>query len=161
MGKNDAIEHYDSIMPVYTKLGEKVNTLLMEVLELSNINIHASSYRLKTKSSFERKAKLKGYKNPSADITDILGVRVIAYVEDDVVKICSLIREIFDVDELRSVNKNDELGEDRVGYRSYHFICNLKADRLKLPEYKKFDGLYFEIQVRTILQHSWAECVFQ
>jgi hypothetical protein len=36
-------------------------------------------------------------------------------------------------------------------------VVRLGINRNKLPEYKKFAGLTAEIQVRTVLQHAWAE----
>jgi len=46
---------------------------------------------------------------------------------------------------------------DRFGYMSLHYIVYLNDSRSKLPEYIGLTGLKFEIQIRTILQHSWAE----
>ncbi|MDY9925536.1 hypothetical protein [Methanosarcina sp.] len=66
-----------------------------------------------------------------------------------------MVTSIFDIKEYK--NKSESLGTDRVGYRSEHFIAVLTSDRIKLAEYKKFEGLLFEIQIRTILEHSWAE----
>jgi hypothetical protein len=36
-------------------------------------------------------------------------------------------------------------------------LVKLKENRLALPEYARFRGLVAELQVRTILQHAWAE----
>jgi putative GTP pyrophosphokinase len=44
-----------------------------------------------------------------------------------------------------------------VGYRSTHIICDLGDKRTSLPEYAPYKGLLFEIQIRTVLQHAWAE----
>jgi putative GTP pyrophosphokinase len=33
----------------------------------------------------------------------------------------------------------------------------LPQDRINLAEYRKFEGLLFEVQIRTILEHCWAE----
>lgn len=44
-----------------------------------------------------------------------------------------------------------------MGYKSVHLICKLNNERASLPENEKYRQLAFEIQVRTILQHSWAE----
>lgn len=46
---------------------------------------------------------------------------------------------------------------DKFGYRSLHYVLTLKGNRSKLTEYKKFKNIKVEIQIRTILQHSWAE----
>ena len=46
---------------------------------------------------------------------------------------------------------------DQIGYRSYHFICDLGEKRVALPEFEVFRGRCFEIQVQTVLQHAWAE----
>ena len=56
----------------------------------------------------------------------------------------------------------------RSAANSYQALCFLLSDteehtkrlgsnRRKLSEYKKFDGLVAEIQIRTVLQHAWAE----
>ncbi|MCU4334663.1 hypothetical protein KTG74_14805 [Acinetobacter pittii] len=56
-----------------------------------------------------------------------------------------------------SVNKSEKLGEEKVGYRSVHFVCDVGQDREKLPEFSAYKGLCFEIQIRTALEHAWAE----
>jgi putative GTP pyrophosphokinase len=49
------------------------------------------------------------------------------------------------------------LEEDRLGYQSVHFIVKLSETRINLPEYKQYKNLMCEIQVRTVMQHAWAE----
>jgi len=44
-----------------------------------------------------------------------------------------------------------------VGYLSVHFVASLSKQRNKLTEYSQIKNLKFEIQVRTLLQHAWAE----
>jgi putative GTP pyrophosphokinase len=151
------IEQFQLIRPVYESLGTKIREIINENLRLKELNSYLITDRAKSIGSFEEKIRKKHYGNPLAEITDLCGVRVIAYVEDDVVKICNLVYELFEVDESKSINKNDELGDNKVGYKSVHLICRLKEDRLRLPENLKYHSLSFEIQVRTILQHSWAE----
>jgi putative GTP pyrophosphokinase len=40
---------------------------------------------------------------------------------------------------------------------SLHYIAQLNTARSALVEYRKFSGIKFEIQIRSILQHAWAE----
>lgn len=47
--------------------------------------------------------------------------------------------------------------EERFGYRSIHYLVTLKESRTELAEYKPFSRAIVEVQVRTILQHAWAE----
>lgn len=46
---------------------------------------------------------------------------------------------------------------DRFGYLSLHYIVSLSEDRTNLTEYKEFQNIKFEIQIRSMLQHTWAE----
>ena len=46
---------------------------------------------------------------------------------------------------------------DRFGYQSIHYLVRLAAARARLPEYRRFAAHTVEVQVRTILQHAWAE----
>jgi hypothetical protein len=47
--------------------------------------------------------------------------------------------------------------QERLGYQSIHYLVSLGPKRTSLPEYRPFKDMVAEIQVRTILQHAWAE----
>jgi len=89
-------------------------------------------------------------------ITDLSGVRVITFLPRTVDDVCKCIEEQFEVVE-RVDHGLSLLQLERFGYQSVHFIISLNAQRLALPEYQRFSGSKAEIQVRTILQHAWAE----
>ena len=73
------------------------------------------------------------------------------------IAINELVRSLFEVDDRNSLDRAAILGLDRLGYRSTHFVCTLGQQRAALPEYDALGNLKFEIQVRTVLQHAWAE----
>ncbi|WP_395633769.1 GTP pyrophosphokinase family protein [Flavobacterium sp.] len=141
----------------YKKLCLKIESILNEILEIEKIPFHAINSRVKDVESFRNKISNDKYDKPTEQITDFSGIRIIAYVEDDVKKISNIIESIFDIDPKRSIDKSKNLGTNKVGYKSVHYIAKLKKDRTCLVEYKSLEGLFFEIQVRTILQHAWAE----
>ena len=157
MENNETSNQYIRLRPIYKKLATKIALIIEELLELNNINFHAVSYRAKTVESFSEKTKKPKYTDPLNELTDLAGIRVIGYVEDDVKKISKIIEETFDIDQSNSLDKSIELGVDKVGYKSVHYVCMLPKSRTSLPEYDRFKDLQFEIQIRTILQHSWAE----
>jgi len=88
---------------------------------------------------------------------DMAGIRVITYLDSDARKAAEIIKQLFEIVPGQSVDKAQELGTDRGGYRSIYVVGRLGQDRLALPENKKFENFCFEIQIRTILQHAWAE----
>jgi hypothetical protein len=47
--------------------------------------------------------------------------------------------------------------EDRFGYQSIHYLVRIKRERAGLAEYERYAKATAEVQVRTILQHAWAE----
>lgn len=91
------------------------------------------------------------------DITDICAMRIITYFSDDVDKIADLIRSLFQIDEVNSIDKREVDDPTKFGYVSLHYIISLKEDRTSLVEAERFKNLKIEIQIRTILQHAWAE----
>ena len=155
--KQEEINKYITLYPRYKQLSQKIAIVIQEVLEIEGINFHAVTSRAKEIESFSKKIEKPKYNDPFNQITDLAGIRVISYVEDDVQVIGQIIERLFTVDTKNSLDKSHELGTDKVGYKSVHFICELPKSRTKLLEYSRFKGLKFEIQVRTILQHSWAE----
>ncbi len=136
---------------------ERTVNLLTDLLQQKKILFHHISGRTKDYESLSKKIDRKLNKYTSLhEITDIVGVRIISYLESDVDVIASLILQEFTVDPKNSIDKR-ELNTDQFGYKSLHLVVNINASRATLTEYKDYKNLKFEIQIRSILQHAWAE----
>lgn len=154
---NPILKEYDSSRNVLDNFDKTLLTLISSLLEQKNIRVHQVQTRVKNRSSLENKIIRKSEKYKVLnDITDIVGVRVITYFDDEVDLIATMIEEEFVIDQENSVDKR-KIDNDKFGYRSLHYVANLKKDRIKLPEYSSYGEQKFEFQIRTILQHSWAE----
>lgn len=153
----DTLDWYDQNADRFDALVVVVKSTLEGMLRQKGIPFLNVSGRRKSRESFKGKVTTKSYASPTDDVTDIAGLRIICYIESDVERACDAIDEFFSVHNDKSLNKSDELGVDRVGYRSIHFVCSLGTQREALPEFSDLNGLVFEIQVRTVLQHAWAE----
>ena len=143
--------------PAYENLTDAVVSTLSGLIQNHGIAHLSVSGRTKTVESFIDKAKRKTYTDPTKEITDLAGIRVITFIESDLKKVCNMIPTVFHVHEDITPDKLSELGVDKFGYRSVHFVCDLGEERIVLPEFSGFKGMLFEIQVRTVLQHAWAE----
>jgi len=148
---------YTSERERYDGLSNIVRYLIEGLIKDARIDHLNVTSRTKTVESFLEKAQRKPYKDPEKEVTDLAGIRIITFIDSDVKKVGDLIKTSFNIHRQESLDKTDELGIDRFGYRSLHFICDLGKDRVKLPEFKVYKGLVFEVQVRTALQHAWAE----
>lgn len=84
------------------------------------------------------------------------GVRIITFLLSGVASLEPVIYEQFSV--VEKIDKSAVLQrEERLGYHSVHYIVELTPARCRFPEYARFRGLRAEVQVRTILQHTWTE----
>ena len=152
-----AVEWYSRTRIVYEALAKKVESIVQEILESENINYHSVTSRAKSIPRYEKKASEDKYKEPISEIFDMAGIRVITYTDSDARRVHEIINESFEIYPKLSVNKSKELGIDRVGYRSIHCVGALGKNRSQLPENQIFKDIVFEIQIRSILQHAWAE----
>ena len=109
--------------------------------DLNNLGAnYVMAGRLKRTSSIIR--KLQRPNNKGMDLTrmsDIAGTRIIVKNLDDQNKIINLIKENYNVE------KEYNYVESNQNYKSIHII--IKEDQYK----------YFEIQVRTLAQQTWAD----
>lgn len=148
------MEEYEQQQKQYNELEKYVTDILRRAVDNADIEVMAIESRVKKPSSLQKKIELKGDKyNSLSDITDILGTRIICFFSDDVDKIAALIQNIFEVDAENSVDKRAALNPDSFGYLSIHYIVSLPEGK---GHQKHLTGLKFEIQVRSILQHTWA-----
>lgn len=159
-----AEESYRRTRGVYEDFAAVARRLLVAAIETESITVHSVEARAKTVESLGLKAARPSekdpeqpkYPNPLDDIEDLAGCRVITFFLKNVDQIDKLISSQFEV--LDRANRSAFLrGGERLGYESVHYVVRIHPDRLQWPEYVAFTKLKLEIQVRTILQHAWAE----
>jgi ppGpp synthetase/RelA/SpoT-type nucleotidyltranferase len=154
---------YDERRRGYDDALRKLVTLLREVTEPRKKAIQSLDGRVKERDSFIKKANrprdgddgAPRYSLPFEQITDIVAFRVITYFADDADAVSDDVCAQFDV--IERVNKGRQLDDDRFGYQSIHLLLRIESARAKLLEWKRLRTLVFEVQIRTVLQHAWAE----
>ena len=111
--------------------------------------------RVKSLTSVEEKLTRKSSSTKTvADLTDLVGLRLILLFKKDLEKMDEVIRHTFRIVDFE--NTADRLDETQFGYQSNHYLINLPDAWLKIPSYADLGELTAEVQVRTLAQHIWA-----
>lgn len=144
---------YERFRPLYERLVAEVRYVLNERLRETNVKVAQIPGRAKTMESFKEKVQRKRYKDPLKETTDLAGVRVVCYYETDLDAVDEIITKAFEVHE--RVDKTGGLGVDKMGYHGRSMIITL-GEHYRGTRYDGITTLKCEIQVRTVLQDSWA-----
>ncbi|MBR4810322.1 MAG: hypothetical protein IK039_01000 [Bacteroidaceae bacterium] len=140
------LQEYQDNLPRFREVEQEVKEKLRQTLADAGLLVAAIESRVKAYNSLAGKLELKGHKyNSLADLTDILGLRVITFYIDDVDKVASAVERLFEIDWDNTVDKRKIHEIDSFGYLSLHYICSIPGFPYR-----------FEIQMRTLLQHAWA-----
>lgn len=154
---DEAVEWYTTNRQKYVDLTRKLAEVLKEILERSGIKTYGIIPRPKDIERFRGKLKRdKEIHYDPKEMQDLAAIRIVGFLNRDAQRIADIVRNTFEIDENRT--KTKAASPDTVGY-SYiaQFVARLTRERAKLPDFARFKGIYFEIQVMTILQHAWAE----
>ena len=157
----EAVRTYAQIQPQVDECARRLAAWLTSALDDAGINYLDVAWRGKGVASFAAKTNktVDGqplYPDPLRDITDQIGARIITYVISDVAAVADVIG-----DQLRVVDDKDlgreTASEGRFGYVSRHlqvaldpvWLGDMRIDAVQVPS--------AQIQIRTVLQHAWAE----
>ncbi|MBF0138112.1 MAG: RelA/SpoT domain-containing protein [Magnetococcus sp. DMHC-1] len=152
------LDQYEERRTIYADFMNRQMTLLQEFLQEHGPKTYDIAGRVKERESLRRKLLDPDSKITKLDdVTDLVGIRIITYFEDEVELVAELIRKEFKINESYIVDRGELLDPERFGYRSRYYVVGLLDDRLRLIEYKRFKGFQAEIQVRSVLQQAWAE----
>lgn len=159
-----AVSDYLREVNFYADLAAAAKRIAEEALSRRSIRSHSIEARAKDPASFGRKAAKPSkldpnrpmYSKPLEQITDKAAIRLITFFPRTIQEVDQMLREEFSI--LEHLDKGESLvEEERFGYQSVHYLVQMNSIRTSLPEYKRFEGKVVEVQVRTILQHTWAE----
>jgi ppGpp synthetase/RelA/SpoT-type nucleotidyltranferase len=154
---SDFDRDYESIASRMQGFKIPLESLMQVLLEVEGIQFHSVTGRVKPKADVRKKMQRPDKKRDINDITDMLGVRIITYFPDEIDAVAKLIEREFTVDPENSIDKRSILDPDRFGYLSLHYVLQVNQERSNLPEYRNYKDIRFELQIRSILQHAWAE----
>jgi ppGpp synthetase/RelA/SpoT-type nucleotidyltranferase len=154
---NTFVGNYASAIPKLESAAKTAERLVSDILVESGLENHQVTSRVKSIASIRSKLRRKNYSNPDIQLTDKIGVRIITFYGSDVSLAEKALRDEFTINKKHSHDKRFLLGLKEFGYRSVHLIAQVKGSRARSPQYADLRGIWFEIQVRSILEHAWAE----
>ena len=146
----DAITEYAARRPALVGATERYLRLVTTLLDDAGINYLNVTARTKSVASFAEKAdrSVDGrrlYTDPLSELTDQIGLRVITFLRDDVTTVANLLAEEMQLLDDRDMGQ-ETAREGRWGYASRHLVVAVEGEQQPAS-----------IQVRTVLQHAWAE----
>jgi len=156
------IDKYHELTPTLELWGEFVDKTLNEILyepfgREYKIKI-SIKHRLKSDKSFLSKVLYRNFKfdDPFIDIIDKVGTRIVLQTSIDVEKVTSVIKQCdcWDTVETRILRNVIESDIDAFTYQSQHIIVTPREPTFNNKSSKQ---LSCEIQIRTLLQHAYAE----
>lgn len=165
--ETDLLKQYELRKPALKLLGEYVCEYIVDELTkqlgstcaLKNFLKITPVPRVKETDSFLDKAlNRKKKNNPLAEITDQVGVRFVVLTQQDMIK----IEKIIEKNQNWKYQKDRDFGNEKLeqpeffSYQSDHYIISLK-DKIKYRNQIITNDLSCEIQVRTLMQHAYAE----
>ncbi|WP_099038380.1 bifunctional ribonuclease/(p)ppGpp synthase [Mycobacterium neglectum] len=145
-----AVSDYEARRPTLEAVTEKYLQLVTAFLDDAGINYLSITARTKSVESFAAKAERtvdgrRLFSDPLVEITDQIGLRIITYLREDVDAVVTLL-----ADEMQLLDDRDmgleTAREGRWGYASRHLLVGVGGEQQPAS-----------IQVRTVLQHAWAE----
>ena len=153
------LEAYDRALPSLRARGEHLQAELSALLAAdAELKVHSVTLRIKSRASLADKLARPDRSYASLwSVTDLIGLRVIVYFEDAVDTIGKLLESNLPIDFAHSIDKRRR-DSATFGYRSLHYVCRASphahegATASELPREASF-----EVQVRTVLEHAWAE----
>ncbi|EAI7225271.1 hypothetical protein CK602_08295 [Campylobacter coli] len=164
-------ELYESFRSI---LVEYINKLLDKAIEEGKFKLDRNAIEIKSrtktidsfKGKISRDDKKSKYKNPLEEVTDLVGIKILLTSLKDENDLYELLKiELKDnIDWENSVDKTQDIKKERkFGYLGRHLVISYDDKMLKLIEDKdKYNSENFinfkaEIQIKTLLQHVWAE----
>jgi ppGpp synthetase/RelA/SpoT-type nucleotidyltranferase/Tfp pilus assembly protein PilF len=153
------VPRFEEVLPHYkTYAGVLTGLLQLGVRKVAPHSIVQA--RAKAPPSFAEKIlrKRNQYTDPLNDMTDLCGARVITHTAAEVQQVAEFIEQRFVIDWDNSEDASSRMQTSEFGYRSVHYIVSIDPEQFpdeEIPE--ELIGLKAEIQVRTILEHAWAD----
>ena len=155
--KVDGLERfYVENYSLYREFSDRMQNLVQNLIERDDIEIYKIEAKIKTPEELLKGTP--GRVSPSSfdNISDFVTVRALLRFPEDVGKVEQIISEEFIIDPERSTPASKLDDPYRFGYPAASYTLSLSEKRYVLREWRKYKGLLFQLDIRTMLQEVWA-----
>lgn len=159
MGSHDsALHHYDVWLVDHPTVTDDIRRVLSDELNDAGISYDQVSVRIKDRRSFLTKLRNPDFPDyrDFESAHDVIGIRVTVFTTSEIPLLVGVMRNLFSVEDV--VDKSEKArSEGSFGYASRHVIARIDPERLPGLTDADLTGRLVEVQLRTVLQHAWAE----
>ncbi|MCW5137589.1 GTP pyrophosphokinase [Burkholderia cenocepacia] len=157
LGRKPALEAWGSY--VISKISERVQDQIGEK-RFKNFFKVTPSFRTKDVESAKAKLSKKGYADPTVQMTDLVGARFVVLLRTDVRVVEGALAAFPGWTLSRDRDFDFEVSQEPevFDYQSVHYLVSCSSD-LDVDGTLVPGGTTCEVQIRTLLQHAYAEVV--
>jgi ppGpp synthetase/RelA/SpoT-type nucleotidyltranferase len=151
------LSEYDRRKDQLLDLGMTTKNLVETILKEERISFQSVQMRIKSREKVKTKycRSDKNYRRLD-DLSDLVGIRIIAYYSDSIDLIARIMQSQFSVPGPVD-DKRKGRPESHFGYNALHLDCGYSDKRLECTEYSRLKDAQIEVQITTVLGHAWAE----
>ncbi|MBF0614833.1 MAG: hypothetical protein G8237_02930 [Magnetococcales bacterium] len=154
---SNLLDQYDESFDLYRSYNERLLLNLGEVFNKTTLPVSAIAGDLMSRPALKKMLVEKGgYYTRLRDIENLITVRVVVYFSDDIDLAINLIGKEFALDDC-CLPLHETPDHERFGINIRRFDIKLLPEQYARPEYQRYATLKAELEIRTVLQHSWSE----
>jgi putative GTP pyrophosphokinase len=147
-------ERFDALVQAASALDAFLREYMKGVPRIDRISARPKDIdRFVAKAVKEEKGNPK-YSDPLNQIQDQIGARIVTFYLADVERIATQVLKYLKPIEVKQIVPDSE---SEFGYFGQHFILLLPSDVTVSIEHQDLLPKFFELQVKTLFQHAWAE----
>jgi ppGpp synthetase/RelA/SpoT-type nucleotidyltranferase len=150
---------YVEKLSLYEEYSSRIRNLVQDLVEREDIEICSIDGWAKAPAELVKSlnAHYEGDSSSGLDsISDLVTVRVLLRFPEDVRKVEEIVCTEFQVDLEHSIPSSGLEDPFRFGYPAVLYTLALAESRTALREWRKYRGLSFRLELRTVLQEAWA-----
>jgi putative GTP pyrophosphokinase len=152
--KEYEVRHAGALVPAAVALDSFLRDHMSALKRIDRISVRAKSVsRFVDKAQNIEDGKPK-YNDPLNQIQDQLGARIVTFYLSDVPVISAEVLKYLKPIEVKQIVPDSE---SDFGYFGQHFIVLIPSDVAEAIERPELLPTFFELQVKTLYQHAWAE----
>lgn len=153
--KKRYIERYKNVLlPLQTQLQKHICNVFMDYPRIDRVTVRAKDIDRFMEKAFRTDRGVPKYTDPISQVQDQLAGRIVTYYLSDIGPINSIVEDYFGSIEDKRIIPDSEY---EFGYEGHHHILFI-PDEILTPDITQFDHPgFFELQVKTLFQHAWAE----